>query len=111
MIKTAFRTMAYGWVKESPTTPQPAVLIGAPRNFSPSTAGTVASDVVRVHIGSAADFAKYAGSQSCRECHAKEFDAWSRLAAPEDLAEDVPGGTHAARFSHRAARRAVPGLC
>jgi hypothetical protein len=41
--------------------PQPAVLIGAPRNYSPSTAGPVASDVVRVQIGSEADFAKYAG--------------------------------------------------
>ncbi|MEP7117852.1 MAG: M20/M25/M40 family metallo-hydrolase [Acidobacteriota bacterium] len=43
------------------TEPQPAVLIGAPRNYSPSTAGLVASDVVRVQIGSEADFAKYAG--------------------------------------------------
>jgi len=41
--------------------PQPAMLIGAPRNFSPSTAGTIASEVVRVQIGSAADFATYAG--------------------------------------------------
>ena len=42
--------------------PQPAVLIGAPRNYSPSTAGLVASEVVRVEIGSTADFAKYAGT-------------------------------------------------
>jgi carboxypeptidase Q len=42
--------------------PQPAVLIGAPRNFSPSTAGPVASDVVRVQIGSEADLARYAGT-------------------------------------------------
>jgi hypothetical protein len=44
------------------TAPQAAVLIGAPRNYSPSTAGTVSSDVVRVSIGSEADFAKYAGT-------------------------------------------------
>ena len=42
--------------------PQPAVLIGAPRNFSPSTAGTISSEVARVQIGSEADFAKYAGT-------------------------------------------------
>jgi hypothetical protein len=41
--------------------PQPAVLIGAPRNFSPSTTGTVTSDVVRVEIASEADFTTYAG--------------------------------------------------
>ena len=41
---------------------QSAVLIGAPRNYSPSTSGTVSSDVVRVQIGSEADFAKYAGT-------------------------------------------------
>ncbi len=42
--------------------PQPAVLIGAPRNFSPSTSGPVASEVVRVDVGSEADLAKYAGT-------------------------------------------------
>ncbi len=42
--------------------PQPAVLIGAPRSFSPSTAGPIASEVVRVTIGSEADFATYAGT-------------------------------------------------
>ncbi len=42
--------------------PQPAVLIGAPRNYSPATAGPITSDVVRVQIGSAADFAKYTGT-------------------------------------------------
>ncbi len=41
--------------------PQSAVLIGAPRNYSPSTSGTVSSDVVRVQIGSEADFAKFTG--------------------------------------------------
>ena len=43
------------------TAPQAAVLIGAPRNYSPSTSGTVSSDVVHVAIDSEADFAKYAG--------------------------------------------------
>jgi carboxypeptidase Q len=43
-------------------TPQPAVLIGAPRNYSPSTPGVVTSDVVAVHIGSQGDFAKYGGT-------------------------------------------------
>ena len=41
--------------------PQPAVLIGAPRNYSPSTVGTVVSEVVAVRIDSEADFANYAG--------------------------------------------------
>ena len=44
------------------TAPQPAVLIGAPRNYSPSTSGTIASDVVQVNIQSEADFRKYAGT-------------------------------------------------
>ncbi len=44
------------------TAPTPAVLIGAPRNYSPSTAGTISSDVVRVQIATEADFAKYAGT-------------------------------------------------
>ncbi|MGE0359476.1 MAG: M20/M25/M40 family metallo-hydrolase [Vicinamibacterales bacterium] len=43
-------------------TPQPAVLIGAPRNYSPATPGTVTGDVVVVGIGSQGDFAKYKGS-------------------------------------------------
>ncbi len=55
-----------GWTIEqfsaTMTAPQRAVLIGAPRNYSPSTAGPVSSDVVRVQIGSTADFAKYAGT-------------------------------------------------
>jgi hypothetical protein len=41
--------------------PTPAVLIGAPRNFSPSTAGTVTSDVVHVKVERDADLAQYAG--------------------------------------------------
>ena len=41
--------------------PQPAVLIGAPRFYSPSTQGTVSSDVVRVEVDAEADLAKYAG--------------------------------------------------
>ena len=43
-------------------TPQPAVLIGAPRNYSPSTPGVVTGDVVQVRIGSPGDFTKYAGA-------------------------------------------------
>ena len=43
-------------------TPQPAVLIGAPRNYSPSTPGVVTGDVVQVRIGSPGDFTKYAGT-------------------------------------------------
>lgn len=42
--------------------PQPAVLVGAPRNFSPSTAGVVSSEVVRVQVAREADLAKYAGT-------------------------------------------------
>jgi len=42
--------------------PQPAVLIGAPRNFSPSTAGVVASDVVHVKAATEADLAAYRGT-------------------------------------------------
>jgi carboxypeptidase Q len=42
--------------------PQPAVLIGAPRWYSPSTQGTVSSDVVRLEVESEADLAKYAGT-------------------------------------------------
>jgi hypothetical protein len=41
--------------------PQPAVLVGAPRNYSPATVGTVVSEVVAVRIDSEADFANYAG--------------------------------------------------
>ena len=43
-------------------TPQPAVLIGAPRNYSPSTPGVVTGDVVHVRIGSQGDFTRYAGT-------------------------------------------------
>ena len=41
--------------------PQPAVLIGAPRNYSPATVGPVVGEVVTVRIDSEADFANYAG--------------------------------------------------
>lgn len=41
--------------------PGPAVLIGAPRNYSPSTAGTVTSEVVHVKVQREADLAQYAG--------------------------------------------------
>lgn len=41
--------------------PGPAVLIGAPRNFSPSTAGTITSEVVHVKVEREADLAQYAG--------------------------------------------------
>ncbi|MGE4222798.1 MAG: hypothetical protein AB7I23_05600, partial [Vicinamibacterales bacterium] len=43
-------------------TPQPAVLIGAPRNYSPSTAGPVTGDVVFAGIESQGDFAKFKGA-------------------------------------------------
>jgi carboxypeptidase Q len=42
-------------------TPQPAVLIGQPRWYSPSTKGTITSDVVYVKASNEADLAKYKG--------------------------------------------------
>jgi len=55
-----------GWTIErfsaTMTAPQPAVLIGAPRNFSPSTTGPIASDVVHVKAASEADLAAYRGT-------------------------------------------------
>ena len=55
-----------GWTIEgfsaTMITPQPAVLIGAPRNYSPSTPGVVTSDVVHVRIASPGDFTRYAGT-------------------------------------------------
>jgi carboxypeptidase Q len=42
-------------------TPQPAVLVGQPRWYSPSTKGTISSDVVRVTASTEADLAKYKG--------------------------------------------------
>ncbi len=42
-------------------TPQPAVLVGQPRWNSPSTKGTISSDVVHVKASTEADLAKYKG--------------------------------------------------
>jgi carboxypeptidase Q len=42
-------------------TPQPAPLIGMPRWYSPSTNGTITSDVVYVKAANEADLAKYKG--------------------------------------------------
>jgi hypothetical protein len=42
-------------------TPQPAVLVGQPRWYSPSTNGTITSDVVHVKAANEADLAKYKG--------------------------------------------------
>ena len=42
-------------------TPQPAVLIGQPRWYSPSTKGTITSDVIHVKATTEADLAKYKG--------------------------------------------------
>ena len=42
-------------------TPQPAPLIGQPRWYSPSTKGTISSDVVYVRASTEADLAKYKG--------------------------------------------------
>jgi hypothetical protein len=42
-------------------TPQPAALVGQPRWYSPSTKGTITSDVVHVKATSEADLAKYKG--------------------------------------------------
>ena len=42
-------------------TPQPAALIGQPRWYSPSTSGTITSDVVYVKATSEAELAKYKG--------------------------------------------------
>jgi hypothetical protein len=44
--------------------PQTQPIIGYPRNYSPSTNGTITADVVRVDIRSDADFAKYTGKLS-----------------------------------------------
>jgi hypothetical protein len=41
--------------------PEPQPIIGYPREFSPSTKGTISGDVVRVDIRSEEDFAKYQG--------------------------------------------------
>ncbi|MEZ5292715.1 MAG: M20/M25/M40 family metallo-hydrolase [Vicinamibacterales bacterium] len=41
--------------------PQPSVLIGLPRAYSPSTAGVVTSDVVHVRVEREADLAAYRG--------------------------------------------------
>ncbi|HYB93408.1 MAG TPA: M20/M25/M40 family metallo-hydrolase [Vicinamibacterales bacterium] len=45
-------------------TPQPSVLIGLPRWYSPSTNGTVTADVVYVKATTEADLAKYKGQLS-----------------------------------------------
>lgn len=54
-----------GWVIErfsaSLIDPQPQVLIGAPRGWSPSTNGPVTADVVHVKVASEADLVKYKG--------------------------------------------------
>ncbi|MBP7776298.1 MAG: M20/M25/M40 family metallo-hydrolase [Acidobacteria bacterium] len=54
-----------GWTIErfsaTLTAPQPAVLIGAPRNFSPSTAGAIGSDVVHVKAERESDLTAYRG--------------------------------------------------
>lgn len=54
-----------GWVIEKFSaqllTPQPQILVGAPRNFSRSTAGPITADVVRLAVESEADLAKYKG--------------------------------------------------
>ena len=42
-------------------TPSPAPLIGMPRWYSPSTSGTITSDVVHVKAANEADLAKYKG--------------------------------------------------
>ena len=42
-------------------TPQAAPLVGQPRWYSPSTKGTITSDVVHVKAASEADLAKYKG--------------------------------------------------
>jgi carboxypeptidase Q len=58
-------TFGQGWTingfAATMLTPQPAVLIGAPRNYSPSTPGPITGDVVAVHIDRQGDFAKYVG--------------------------------------------------
>jgi len=54
-----------GWVIEKFSaqllTPQPQILIGAPRNLSRSTAGPITADVVRLELESADDLTKYKG--------------------------------------------------
>lgn len=54
-----------GWVIEKFSAnliaPQPQILIGAPRGWSPSTNGPVTSDVVHVRAANEGELAKYAG--------------------------------------------------
>lgn len=54
-----------GWVIEKFSAnliePQPQVLIGAPRGWSPSTSGPVVAEVAHVKVANEADLAKYAG--------------------------------------------------
>ncbi len=110
-----------GWTIErfsaTLTAPQPAVLIGAPRNFSPSTAGLVASEVVHVTAATAADLAAYRGTlrgkivimQPVRAVRMLEGPvilrmddgaSWSEAATPVEAAAPAPppaGAAEAAR--------------
>jgi hypothetical protein len=77
--------------------PTPAVLIGAPRNFSPSTAGTVTSDVVHVKVEREADLAKYAGTLRGRIVLMQPARAVRMLEGPVILRmDDGPWWTEAA---------------
>lgn len=97
--------------------PQPAVLIGAPRNFSPSTAGPIASEVVHVKAASEADLAAYRGKlrgrivimQPVRAVRMLEGPVilrmddgnwWTEAATPMERlpqVQPVPGATEAAK--------------
>lgn len=44
------------------TEPQPAVLVGTPRGWSPSTNGTVSAEVMRLDVAGEADLKRYTGT-------------------------------------------------
>ncbi len=79
--------------------PQIQPLIGVPKSWTPGTPGTVMADVVRVAIGSEADFEKYRGklagkvvlTQSAREVRMLEGRiTWRMDEAMLDEAETLP---------------------
>lgn len=104
-----------GWTIErfsaAMTAPQPAVLIGAPRNFSPSTAGPVASDVVHVKAASEADFAAYRGTLRGKIVIMQPVRAVRMLEGPVILRmDDGPWWTEAATPMERLPQiQPVPG--
>jgi carboxypeptidase Q len=82
--------------------PQVMPLAGVPRSWTPGTSGTVTGDVVRVEIGSDADFDKYRGklagkivlTQSPREVRMLEgivVQRWNDALLKEAMTTPIPG--------------------